>query len=142
MTETSEAAACAGIVEDIAALARKFAEKEPYRSASGPEALLALANHLDDMVARDRAGQSRVIRVAVRKKRSVWPALAVHCPTMRCCCLQLLDARILAGQSERAYAFVPVVFVHSWRTWTIDCLTGFRRAIHVRRKPLVKGTFF
>ena len=71
MTETSEAAACAGIVEDIAALARKFAEKEPYRSASGPEALLALANHLDDMVARDRAGQSRVIRVAVRKKRSV-----------------------------------------------------------------------
>ena len=69
MTETSEAAACAGIVEDIAALARKFAEKEPYKSASGPEALLALAAHLDGMVARDRAGQPRVIRVAVRKKR-------------------------------------------------------------------------
>ena len=69
MTETSEAAACAGIVEDIAALARKFAEKEPYKSASGPEALLALAAHLDGMVARDWAGQPRVIRVAVRKKK-------------------------------------------------------------------------
>jgi hypothetical protein len=71
VTETSEAEACAGIVEDIAALARKFAEMEPYRSASGPEALLALANHLDGMVASDRAGQPPVIRVAVRKKRSV-----------------------------------------------------------------------
>ena len=71
MTETSEAAACAGIVEDIAALARKFAEKEPYKSASGPEALLALATHLDAMVAGDRASQPRIVRVAVRKKRSV-----------------------------------------------------------------------
>jgi hypothetical protein len=71
MTETSEAAACADIVEDIAALARKFAEKEPYKSASGPEALLALATHLDGMVASERAGQSRAIRVAVRKKRSM-----------------------------------------------------------------------
>ena len=70
MTETNEAAACAGIVEDIAALARKFAEKEPYKSASGPEALLALATHLDGMVARDRAGEPSAIRVAVRKKRS------------------------------------------------------------------------
>ena len=68
MTETSEEAALAGIVEDIAALARKLAEKEPYKSASGPEALLALATHLDGMVAGDRAGQPRVIRVAVRKK--------------------------------------------------------------------------
>ena len=71
MTETSEAAVCAGIVEDIAALARKFAEKEPYKSASGPEALLALATHLDGIIASDRAGQPGVIRVAVRKKRSV-----------------------------------------------------------------------
>jgi hypothetical protein len=71
MTETSEAAACVGIEEDIAALARKFAKKDPYKSASGPEALLALATHLDAMVARVRAGQTRVIRVAVRKKRSV-----------------------------------------------------------------------
>jgi hypothetical protein len=70
MTETSEAVACAGIVKDIAALARKFAETEPYKSASGPEALLALATHLDGMVASDPAGQPRVIRVAVRKKRS------------------------------------------------------------------------
>jgi hypothetical protein len=71
MTETSEAAACAGIVEDIAALARKLAEKEPYKSASGPDALLALATHLDGMVASDRARRPRVIRVAVQKKRSV-----------------------------------------------------------------------
>jgi hypothetical protein len=69
MTETSEAAACAGVVEDIAALARKFAEVEPYKSASGPEALLALASHLDGMVTSDRAGQPHVIHVAVRKKR-------------------------------------------------------------------------
>ena len=71
MTETSEAAACAGIIEDIAALARKFAEKEPYKSASGPEALLALATHLDEMVASDRAVKPGVIRVAVQKKRLV-----------------------------------------------------------------------
>ena len=71
MTKASEAAACAGIVEDIAALARKFAEKEPYKSASGPEALVAFATHLDGMIARDRTGQPRPIRVAVRKKRSI-----------------------------------------------------------------------
>jgi len=68
VTATSEEAACAGIVEDIAALARKLAEKEPYKSASGPEALLALATHLDGMVASERAGQPGVVRVAVRKK--------------------------------------------------------------------------
>jgi hypothetical protein len=73
LTETSEEAACAGIAEDIAELARKLAETEPYKSASGPEALLALATHLDEMVASDRAGdragQLGVIRVAVRKKK-------------------------------------------------------------------------
>ena len=69
LTETSEAAACTGIVEDIAVLARKLAAKEPYKSASGPEALLALATHLDGMVASDRGGRSSVVRVAVRKKK-------------------------------------------------------------------------
>ena len=68
MTETSEEAACAGVVGDIAVLARKLAEKEPYKSASGPEALLALATHLDGMVAGDQAGQPGVVRIAVRKK--------------------------------------------------------------------------
>jgi hypothetical protein len=68
LTETSEEAAFLGIVEDIAVLARKLAKKEPFKSASGPEALLALATHLDGMVASDRAAQPRVIRVAVRKK--------------------------------------------------------------------------
>ena len=68
MTETSKEVACAGVVGDIAVLARKLAEKEPYKSASGPEALLALATHLDGMVAGDRAGHPGVVRVAVRKK--------------------------------------------------------------------------
>ena len=68
MTETSEAAALVGIVEDIAALARKLAEQEPFKSASGPQALLALAMHLDGIVASDRAGRRHVVRVAVRKK--------------------------------------------------------------------------
>ena len=36
MTETSEAEACAGIVEDIAALARKFAEMEPVQIGQRP----------------------------------------------------------------------------------------------------------
>jgi hypothetical protein len=77
LTETSEEAAFVGIVEDIAALARKLAEKEPYRSASGPEALLALAVHLDGMLAGYRAGEAptrpdhpSVVRVAVRRRRS------------------------------------------------------------------------
>jgi hypothetical protein len=70
LTETSEEAACASIVEDIAVLARKLAEKEPFKSASDPEALLALATHLDEMVARDRPDQPGVIRVAVRKKKA------------------------------------------------------------------------
>jgi hypothetical protein len=68
LTETSEADACAGVVEDIADLARKLAEMEPYKSASGPEALRALATHLDRMVAIDRASELGVVRVAVRKK--------------------------------------------------------------------------
>jgi hypothetical protein len=61
-----------GIVEDVAALARKLSEKEPFKSASGPEALLALAIHLDEMVASNRAekGQPRTIHVAVRSRRS------------------------------------------------------------------------
>jgi hypothetical protein len=71
MTESSEAAACAGIIEDIVALIRRFAANEPYKSASGPEALLALATHLEGVVASDPRGQPRVIRVAVRKKRPV-----------------------------------------------------------------------
>jgi hypothetical protein len=71
MTESSEAAACAGIIEDFVALIRRFAANEPYKSASGPEALLALATHLEGVVASDPRGQPRVIRVAVRKKRPV-----------------------------------------------------------------------
>ena len=70
MTKASNVSAHAAAVEDIAALARKLAEKEPYRSASGPEALLALATRLDQMIASDVAGRRSVVRVEVRKKRS------------------------------------------------------------------------
>jgi hypothetical protein len=69
LTETSEEAAFVGIVADIAVLARKLAEKEPFKSASGPEALLALATHLDAMVTTTRANQIPVVRVAVRSRR-------------------------------------------------------------------------
>jgi hypothetical protein len=70
LTEIGEdAVASGGIVEDIAALARKLAEKEPFKSASGPEALLALASHLDGMIATTRRGQPPVISVAVRSSR-------------------------------------------------------------------------
>ena len=69
MTETSEEAAFVGIVEDIAVLARKLAEKEPFKSASGPEALLALATHLDGLVTTTRTARPSVVRVAVRSRR-------------------------------------------------------------------------
>jgi hypothetical protein len=69
LTETTEEVAFASVIKDIAALARKLAEKEPYKSASGLEALRTLATHLDGMVASDRAGQPRVVRVAVQKKK-------------------------------------------------------------------------
>jgi hypothetical protein len=69
LTESSDdAAASDGIIEDIAALARKLAEKEPFKSASGPEALLALASRLDGMVATTRRRQP-VVSVAVRSSR-------------------------------------------------------------------------
>ena len=69
MTETSEEVGFVGIVEDIAVLARKLADKEPFKSASGPEALLVLATHLDGMVATTRTGQQPVVKVAVRSRR-------------------------------------------------------------------------
>jgi hypothetical protein len=71
LTETTEEAAFAGIVEDIAVLARKLAEREPYKSASGPEALRTLATYLDGMVASGRAGQPRVVSVAVQLRHGL-----------------------------------------------------------------------
>ena len=69
MTESSdEGAAGGGIIEDIAALARKLAETEPCKSASGPGALRALAARLDAMLAPPRT-QPAVIRVAVSRKK-------------------------------------------------------------------------
>jgi hypothetical protein len=69
LTETSEEEAYVSIVQDIAVLARKFAKKEPFKSASGPEALLALASHLDGMVTTTRRGHPLVISVSVRSRR-------------------------------------------------------------------------
>jgi hypothetical protein len=70
--ETSdEAAAGGGLLADIAALARKLAETEPCKSASGPEALRALAARLDDMAAPPRQGQPAVIQVAVSRNVAV-----------------------------------------------------------------------
>jgi hypothetical protein len=69
VTESSDEAASGGIIEDIAALARQLAEIEPCKSASGPEALRALAARLDDMVAPPRT--PAVVRVAVRPSLTV-----------------------------------------------------------------------
>jgi hypothetical protein len=46
-----------------------LAETEPYKSANGPEALLALATHLNGMAASGRADPPGVVRVGVRKKK-------------------------------------------------------------------------
>lgn len=67
---TSSQSSNASTVTDVAALARKLADREPYKSVSGPEALLALATHLDEMVASDTAGRRSAVRVEVRKKKS------------------------------------------------------------------------
>jgi len=69
LTETRDDAAARGIIADIAALARKLAETEPGKSASGPDALRALAARLDAMIAPPRRGQPAAIRVAVRPVR-------------------------------------------------------------------------
>ncbi len=69
MSETSDELATHGIVEDIAVLARRLAKKEPFKSASGPEALLALAAHLEEMVATTRLGERPGISVAVQSRR-------------------------------------------------------------------------
>jgi hypothetical protein len=59
----------AGIIADIAALARELATIEPYHSANGPDALLAFAAHLDAMLVTP--GPSQVVQVTVRRKRSI-----------------------------------------------------------------------
>jgi hypothetical protein len=65
MSEIEDAAS--EIIGDIATLARQLANTEPYHSASGPDALLAFAAHLDAMLVTP--GPSRVVQVAVRRKR-------------------------------------------------------------------------
>ena len=69
MSEPPDDTAAADIIADIAALARQLAETEPCRSASGPEALRALATRLDDLVVPPRRRRPPAIRVAVRAAR-------------------------------------------------------------------------
>jgi hypothetical protein len=57
-------------IEDIAELARKLAEREPYKSASGPDALLALALYLETMTTNNDGGRRSVVQVEVRKKKA------------------------------------------------------------------------
>jgi hypothetical protein len=57
-------------IEDIASLARKMAETEPYKSANGAEALLAFAARLDEMATKN-VERTKVVKVAVQKKRRV-----------------------------------------------------------------------
>ena len=70
VTIASNVSTIATTLQDVAALARKLAERDPYRSASGPEALLALATHLDEMIASNDGGRRNVVQVEVRKKKS------------------------------------------------------------------------
>lgn len=67
MTESIEDVDETDILEDIAALARKLAEKEPFQSASGPEALRAFATHLEQMLTS--FGRAAPVTVAVRTRR-------------------------------------------------------------------------
>lgn len=53
-----------GIVGDIAKLARNFAKL--HELASGPDALLAFADHLEGIVAAVGVDQFRAVRVSVR----------------------------------------------------------------------------
>ena len=69
MTESSDEATSGDLLADIAALARQLADTAPCKSASGPEALRALAARLDGMRAPPRRGQSAVVQVAVRSAR-------------------------------------------------------------------------
>ena len=66
----NKVSASATTITDIAALIRKLAEREPYRSASGPEALLALATHLEGMAASNDGGRRSVVQVEIRKMKS------------------------------------------------------------------------
>ena len=66
---TDDAGGSGALIADIAALARQLAEMEPFQSASGPDALRALAARLDAMVAPSRSGQPAIVQVAVRRKR-------------------------------------------------------------------------
>ena len=58
-----------GIVADIAKLARRLAETEPYGSANGPDALLAFADHLAGIVAAVGVKPSGAVGDSVRNKQ-------------------------------------------------------------------------
>lgn len=58
-----------GIVADIAKLARTCAKTETYGSASGLDALLAFADHLEGIVAAVGANPSGAVGNFVRNKQ-------------------------------------------------------------------------
>lgn len=59
-----------GIVADIAKLARTLAKTETYGSASGPDALLAFADHLEGIVAAVGANPVGAVGNSVRNKQA------------------------------------------------------------------------
>ena len=67
---TTSTLASANTIKDVATLARALAEREAYKSASGPETLQVLAMHLEEIVASDDGGCRGVVHVEVRKKKS------------------------------------------------------------------------
>ena len=72
LSKTDDDNAVAGILEDAAELARKLAEQEPLKSATGPDALLAFAEHLDGMIAKiaQPSVAAAGVSVPMRRKRS------------------------------------------------------------------------
>ena len=58
-----------GIVADIAKLARRLAETEPYGSATGADALLAFADHLAGIVAAVGANPFGAVGDSIRNKQ-------------------------------------------------------------------------
>jgi hypothetical protein len=65
---------CVAVVGDIAALARKLADTEPYQSMSSADALRALASYLDRMAATTDPDPGAVVSVSVRSRRKTGDA--------------------------------------------------------------------
>ena len=60
-----------GIVADVAKLARKLAKTELYETASGLNALLAFADHLEGIVAAVGVHQFKPVCASVRNQKTL-----------------------------------------------------------------------